>query len=134
MENAIIKKNIYRKRIEKGYSQSQIASMMKISQTSYQKIEKGDTSLVSGRLIQLAAILDLTEAELVLGYLPEEKKNSQKLEELQRETLLNESSLRENFGRILAEKERRIEELEEIIKDKNEIISLQRDLLNQLPK
>lgn len=90
-------------RKEQNLSQSDIADQLQISQTAYHKIEKGDTSLVSDRVSQIASILHSTEEELIFG----------------REF----SPSNETFA-ALEEKDRRIAELEEIIRDKNRIIQL----------
>ncbi len=129
MDNRAIKKNILTKRIEKGYSQTEVASMMNISQASYQKIEKGITSLISDKLSSLAIALDVTEEELVLGYLPEDLEISRKLEEYRVEYSDKIHAITTNFENLIKEKDLRIRLLEEILRDKNEIITHLKDKL-----
>ena len=82
-----------------------------ISQTAYYKIERGKTSLISEHLPKIADALDLSEEALVLGYEPGEK---------------------EKYESIIAEKDRRIAELEAALADKNRIIELQDRLLRKI--
>ena len=79
----------------------EIAERLSISQTAYYKIERGKTSLISEHLPKIADALDLSEEALVLGYEPGEK---------------------EKYESIIAEKDRRIAELEAALADKNRII------------
>lgn len=76
MNNSSIKTNLYRKRQEKGLTQSEMAELLNISQTAYQKIETGNTALISNRISQLADALQIEEEELVLGYIPEQSIDS----------------------------------------------------------
>ena len=109
MNNKEIKQRVERRRKELGLSQSEIAKILDISQTAYHKIERGDTSLVSERVEQLSQILKVSEEELIFGY--------------HIKTSISESNS------IIEEKNRRIAELEETIKDKNQIIRLLNDKL-----
>ena len=84
---------------------------LSISQTAYYKIERGKTSLISEHLPKIADALDLSEEALVLGYEPGEK---------------------EKYESIIAEKDRRIAELEAALADKNRIIELQDRLLRKI--
>lgn len=104
MDNKAIKQRIEKRRKELALSQSEIAKILDVSQTAYHKIEKGDTALVSDRVEQLSEILKMSEEELIFGY--------------HIKTTLSESSS------LLEEKDRRIAELEDIIKDKSRIIDL----------
>lgn len=113
MDNKSVKNNIYKARIEKGLSQADVAEKLKISQTSYHKIEKGSTSLISERVTHIAEILGVSDEKLVLGYdVPSEAESQKKLEEAV-----------SAYNIIIKEKEKRISELEEIIEDKKSIIA-----------
>ncbi|MBR5249568.1 MAG: helix-turn-helix transcriptional regulator [Bacteroidales bacterium] len=123
MDNRSIKHNIYKLRRDKGLSQEEVANLMDISLTSYRKIEKGTTTLISDRISQLAAALGITEDELLLGntfnhrQLQQEVKVSQ--QENQRLTLeIN------HLKHLLEEKEKQIQLLEHAVADKAEIIRL----------
>lgn len=48
-----------------NYSQEYVASLLKISQSSYNKIENGSTELTVKVLLEIAQILDLDYAELI---------------------------------------------------------------------
>jgi transcriptional regulator with XRE-family HTH domain len=50
---------ILKKRLAKKYSQDYVASRLKISQSSYNKIENGTTQLTVAMLLQISVILDL---------------------------------------------------------------------------
>jgi len=50
---------ILKKRLAKKYSQDYVASRLKISQSSYNKIENGTTQLTIAMLLQISVILDL---------------------------------------------------------------------------
>ena len=123
MDNRSIKHNIYKLRRDKGLSQEEVANLMDISLTSYRKIEKGTTTLISDRISQLATALGITEDELLLGntlnhrQLQQEVKVSQ--QENQRLTLeIN------HLKHLLEEKEKQIQLLEHAVADKTEIIRL----------
>ena len=111
MNDKDIKNRIARYRREHNLSQAEIAERLSISQTAYYKIEKGKTALISEHLPKIADALDLSEEALVLGYEPGEK---------------------EKYESIIAEKDRRIAELEAALADKNRIIELQDRLLRKI--
>ena len=109
MNDKDIKNRIARYRREHNLSQAEIAERLSISQTAY--YERGKTSLISEHLPKIADALDLSEEALVLGYEPGEK---------------------EKYESIIAEKDRRIAELEAALADKNRIIELQDRLLRKI--
>lgn len=111
MNDKDIKKRIAKYRREHNLSQAEIAERLSISQTAYYKIEKGETSLISEHLSKIADVLHLPEETLVLGYEPGEK---------------------EKYEKIIAEKDKRIAELEASLADKNRIIELQDRLLQKI--
>jgi transcriptional regulator with XRE-family HTH domain len=49
-------------RIEKGYSQSYVGNQLNMSQISYHKLESGKTELKVKTLLELAKILEVSEA------------------------------------------------------------------------
>jgi len=67
MDNKSVKNNIYKLRKEKKLSQKEAAEKMGLSRNSYRSIEKGDTVLVSDRLVDVAKAFD-TSLQVVLGY------------------------------------------------------------------
>lgn len=111
MNDKDIKDRIAKYRRAHNLSQAEIAERLSISQTAYHKIEKGETSLISEHLSKIANVLDLPEETLVLGYEPGEKKK---------------------YEKMIAEKDRKIAELEATLADKNRIIELQDRLLQKI--
>lgn len=63
MVNEILTK-IRSKRLEKNYSQTYLASRLKISQSYYAKIENGITKLTVDELIEISEILNINLSEL----------------------------------------------------------------------
>lgn len=59
-------KRLAQKRIEKGYTQTQMAGMFGISEVSWRKYEKGN-EIASGILVQICAVLECSPNWL-LGY------------------------------------------------------------------
>ena len=53
------------KRQKLNYSQEYVASLLKISQGSYNKIENGTTELTVKTLLEIAQILDLENMEMI---------------------------------------------------------------------
>jgi transcriptional regulator with XRE-family HTH domain len=115
MDNRSIKHNIYKLRRDKGMSQEEVANLMDISLTSYRKIEKGETNLISERISQLAGALGITEQELLWGYNPNSSQQQMQAE-IQR------------LRQALEEKTEQIELLKKALLDKEEIIRLYRTL------
>ncbi len=115
MDNQSIKNNIYKLRRDKGMSQEEVANLMDISLTSYRKIEKGETNLISERITQLAEALGITEQELLWGYNPNPSQ-AQMQAEIQR------------LRQTVEEKSEQIELLKKALSDKEEIIRLYRSL------
>ena len=70
MNNDSIKENIIRKRTEEGISQEEMARRLDVSRNTYRSIEKGQTNIISRRLDEIAALLNVSVEELVLGYKP----------------------------------------------------------------
>ncbi|HIR32617.1 MAG TPA: helix-turn-helix transcriptional regulator [Candidatus Coprenecus merdigallinarum] len=110
MNDREIKKRIESYRRKQKLSQADLAEKLSISQTAYYKIEKGNTSLISDHLPKIASALNLPEEALVLGYDPKDV---------------------ESLEHSIAEKDRKITELEATIADKNRIIALQEELLRK---
>jgi transcriptional regulator with XRE-family HTH domain len=53
------------KRHDLNYSQEYVASLLKVSQGSYNKIENGSVELTVKTLFELIAILDIDDKELI---------------------------------------------------------------------
>ena len=117
-------------------TQSEMADKLGISRTAYRNIESGETRLISENVSRIADILHIRTEDLVLGYSPEprqKEKNrrpgnvSAQLAEMKR---AHEKETEEMSSEIIRLKKdlqyltRRIEDLEELLKTKDEIISM----------
>lgn len=129
MDNARIKENIIRRRMELGISQDEMARRLDISRNSYRSIERGDTNVISKRLGDIARILGISEEELVLGYRP--FNGTGELEDIRMnysssyERMKNEYEVRiAELDRLVEAQKETIANLNEIINSKNEIIAL----------
>ncbi len=63
IEKILVK--IRTERSRKGYSQDYMASRLKISQSSYNKLENGNTALTLGLFMEINLILDLDITETI---------------------------------------------------------------------
>lgn len=103
MNNESVKKSILKLREDKGLTQEQVAVMMGVSRTSYQKIETGSTKLISDNVFKIADAMGTTPEEVVLGYLPIPEEGS---------ILKDYRDMAESrYNRMMDEYERRIESL-----------------------
>ena len=119
MDNHSIKKNIRDVRKSKKYTQGAMADMMGMSLSSYKDFEKGETSIVNSNLAKIAALLETTSEELVLGYRPVQ------MEGPGAEDVRAEYSGKVNIlEKRIAELEKMVAYLEETIAAKNEIITM----------
>ena len=129
MDNASIKENIFRIRIEKGLSQDEMARKLGVVRNTYRKIEKGDLKLISEHIAAIADVFGISEEELVLGYKPAEQTGE--LEDLRVDydtRIARLTAAYENtIGKLRKEiesKDAEIRDLRSMIEDKVEIISL----------
>lgn len=129
MDNASIKENIFRIRIEKGLSQDEMARKLGVVRNTYRKIEKGDLKLISEHIAAIADVFGISEEELVLGYKPAGQTGE--LEDLRVDydtRIARLTAAYENtIGKLRKEiesKDAEIRDLRSMIEDKVEIISL----------
>lgn len=134
MNNNLIKQNIYNARTALGLTQDEVALKLGISQAAYQKIEIGSTSLINKRLFDIAKVLESSPNSLVLGYEPDQKRIDEKVNAIKEELAKKEKETNDNIHNLLNEKDKRIADLENIVKDKCEIIRLQSDKIIYLSK
>lgn len=111
---------IRKHRLENGLSQRELADRLNISQNSYHKLENGETMLISPRIKLLSSIFRVPEEELLLGYDPSTSNARHSLEEA-----------KSDYQKQLNYKDKRIADLESMLKDKGEIID---HLHNELAK
>lgn len=119
MDNASIKDNIRKIRKARKLTQEAIALQMGISLTAYRDLEKGDTAIVNGNLMKIAALLDTPPEEIVLGYRPAQTEgiNIQKMQE-------EYSGKIDTLLKRISDLEKLVSSQEETIRSKNEIISM----------
>ena len=119
MDNASIKDNIRKIRKARKLTQEAIALQMGISLTAYRDLGKGDTAIVNGNLMKIAALLDTPPEEIVLGYRPAQTEgiNIQKMQE-------EYSGKIDTLLKRISDLEKLVNSQEETIQSKNEIISM----------
>ena len=119
MDNASIKDNIRKIRKARKLTQEAIALQIGISLTAYRDLEKGDTAIVNGNLMKIAALLDTPPEEIVLGYRPAQTEgiNIQKMQE-------EYSGKIDTLLKRISDLEKLVSSQEETIRSKNEIISM----------
>jgi transcriptional regulator with XRE-family HTH domain len=126
MDNSSIKDNIRKVRKARKLTQEELADRLDISLTAYRDLEKGNTNIVNSNVIRLAELLGTTTEELVLGYRPVQAPG-QLLEDVRTEY----GGKIQTMERRIADLEKLVRSLEETIATKNEIIAL---LKNSRPK
>ena len=119
MDNSSIKDNIRKVRKARKLTQEELADRLDISLTAYRDLEKGNTNIVNNNVIRLAELLDTTAEELVLGYCPVQAPGKL-LEDVRNEY----GGKIDTMERRIADLEKLVRSLEETIATKNEIIAL----------
>lgn len=118
MDNKTVKENIYRIRKEKKITQQQMAERLGMSRNSYRRIESGDTVLVNDHIVQIADLLEMSPDELLLG---DSASNGRKILDEMRVGYAQEISDR---NRTISSLEERIRLLEDLVRTKDEIITM----------
>ena len=129
MDDESIKKNIIIARKKLRMTQKDVADRLGITRNSYRRIECGDTVLINSYIHKLAEILDMSDEELVLGYVPYRLEPG--LNDVRREYISQLRHKEEEHKKETKELKQTIEDLkyrpgllEEIIKAKEEMISM----------
>ncbi len=122
MDNLTIKDNIRKIRKARRLTQEEMANMLDISLTAYRDLEKGNTSMVNSNIIRIAEILETSTEELVLGYHPVQA-GGRKVEDVQAE-----------YGGRIDVMERRIADLEKLVKSLEETIRTKNEIITMLKK
>lgn len=118
MDNKTVKENIYRIRKEKKITQQQMAERLGMSRNSYRRIESGDTVLVNDHIVQIADLLEMSPDELLLG---DSASDGRKVLDEMRVGYAQEISDR---NRTISSLEERIRLLEDLVRTKDEIITM----------
>lgn len=119
MDNKSLKENIYNRRKELGLSQECVAEQLDISLNAYIKIEKGPTRIVNPKLEKIAQALDTTPEALVLGPIITMEQH----EEVCREIEEQYNAKLDGYRAAIEEKELFLKRLNEMVSDKNDLIS-----------
>ena len=125
MDNNSIKQNIRNIRKSRKYTQEEMAYRMGLSLTAYRDLEKGETSIINANLQKIAALLETTTEELVLGYRPVQMEGPG-LEDIKEEYTGRVSVLEKRITDL----EKLVCTLEETISAKNEIITMLKNSLD----
>ena len=122
MDNKSIKDNIRRIRMARKITQEEMADRLRISPTAYRDFEKGGTTIINNNVMKFADLLDTTTEEIVLGYRPTQIEGA---------TL---EDIRSEYGTRISVLDRRIEDLENLVKAKEETIATQKEIIKMLKK
>ncbi|MBE6250402.1 MAG: helix-turn-helix domain-containing protein [Bacteroidales bacterium] len=126
MDNSSIKENIRKIRKARKVTQEEMALQLGLSITAYRDLEKGNTSILNGNIHKIADLLDTPTEEIVLGYRPSQM-GAGSLREIQAEY----SGKIDILLRRIQDLEKIIASNEEIIRSKNEIISMLKKRLGE---
>lgn len=136
-----IKKHINRKRLSMGLTQSEMAARLKIDRNTYRNIEKGKTRMVNEHLNDIASILEAETDELILGYLPGDPETDPILREKTLEYDNKTASMAASYSRKIEEDRitiqllnKKIEDLQESLRDKTDLISFQKEKIAEYEK
>ena len=131
MDENIIRKNLKQKRLELRYTQSEVADRLDISVTAYQKIERGRTRILNRNYTKCADTFGVSLSELINGFEPV-KDAAAALEEARVTYGLKMKVQESDYLSKIQSRDREIERLKEIIKDKEDTIATQKLLIDQL--
>ncbi len=126
MDNISIKDNIRKIRKARKLTQEDMAHKLGISLTAYRDFEKGNTMILHGNLPKIASCLDTPTEEIVLGYRPAQIEGTD-LKEIQAEYTGKINILE----RRIADLEKLVKAQEESIASKNEIIAMLKKRLDE---
>ena len=128
MDDATIKSNLERKRNELGLSQTEMARRLEISLNAYRKLEKGKTRILNEHVEKFAEKTGTSVAELVNGFEPISSL-SVGLNDIKENYDKKFRVLEEGYIKEISMLRKEIERLTEKIKDKDELISINRKLI-----
>lgn len=122
MDNASAKINIRKFRKACNLTQEETALRLGISLTAYRDMETGKTAIINPNICPLAEILNTTPEELLLGYRPTES-GAPILEDV-----------RQEYGGQITVLERRIADLENLVRSHEETIRSKNEIISMLKK
>lgn len=131
MDESTIRENLRKAREERGFTQAIMADTLDISVTAYQKIESGKTRILNKNFSRCAEALGVSMSELVNGFVP--VKDAAETFADMKESYGMKLRVQENgYLMEIQRRDREIERLNEIIKDKDVAIESQKMLIDQL--
>ena len=122
MDNISIKDNIRKVRQRRRLTQEEMAHRLNISITAYRDLEKGKTSILNNYVGQIADVFDTSAEELVLGYKPIQM------------GIQDVKEVREEYQGKVFNLERRIQDLEKVIRLLEENIQSKDQIISMLKK
>ena len=134
--NTKIKSHISEKRHELNMTQNEVARQVGISVTAYRDLESGKTQILNEKVQRIAQVFDISTEELVLGYTPSQEESSRLKEERQKyqDTIKEKLSFYEEKielqSTVINNLHRLLEKSEEIIQNKDQIISFQKKIID----
>ena len=131
LDENTIRENLKNKRIDLGYTQADVADSLDISVTAYQKIESGRTRILNRNYSRCAGIFGVSLSELINGFEPV-KDAAAALDEARVSYGLKLKVQENGYLGEIQSRDREIERLKEIIRDKEDTISTQKLLIDQL--
>jgi len=131
MDENTIRENLRKVRTSLGYTQADVADRLDISVTAYQKLESGKTKIINRHFYKCAEIFGVSTSELANGFKPVKDADSF-LREAQESYGRRLNVMENGYIQEIQRKDREIERLNDIIKDKEETISTQKLLIRQL--
>lgn len=133
MDDKTIKVNLERKRNELGLSQTEMARRLDISLNAYRKLEKGKTRILNEHVGRFAEETGVSVAELVNGFEPVSSFESG-LNNIKEAYEKKFRALEESYTSELNVMRDEIKRLNEKLKDKEEVISMNRKLISHYEK
>ena len=133
MDNATIKNNLVKKRNELGLSQTEMARRLEISLNAYRKLEKGKTRILNEHVEKFAEKTGTSVAELVNGFEPINSAMAG-LNDVKENYDKKLRVLEDGYIKEIAMLKAEIERLNEKLRDKDEIISMNRKLILRYEK
>ena len=131
MDESTIRENLRKARTALGYTQAEVAESLEISTTAYQKIESGKTRILNRNFSRCAEALGLSLSELVNGFKPV-KDVEATLKEAQKSFGLKMRVMEQGYKSEIQARDKEIERLQIMIKDKDDNIATQKILIGQL--
>ena len=122
MDNLTIKQNIRKARKKRNITQEEMADRLGISLTAYRDLEKGGTSVVHGKVIKMAELLETSTEEIVLGYRPTQ---------LESGTL---EDVRAQYGNQICTLEQRVGDLEKLVGSLEGQVASKDEIIKMLKK